>query len=68
MGFRRLQTLGISMISLIHAIVKFIAKMLATRIAPQMNSLVSNTQSAFNKKRSIHKNFLYVKNLVSKFY
>jgi hypothetical protein len=50
-------------ISLIHAIAKIIAKMMATRLAPHMNDLVSNAQSAFIKKRSIHDNFLYVRNL-----
>jgi hypothetical protein len=33
---------------------------MATRIVPHMNSLMSNAQSAFNKKRIMHKNFLYV--------
>jgi hypothetical protein len=51
-------------ISLIHAIAKIIAKMLATRLGPLMDDLVSNVQSAFIKKRSIHDNFLYVKNLI----
>lgn len=44
-------------ISLIHAIAKIIAKMLAMRLAPFMNSLASIAQSAFIKKRSIHDNF-----------
>jgi hypothetical protein len=54
-------------ISLIHAIAKIIAKMLALRLAPFMNDLINNAQSAFIKKRSIHDNFLYVKNLASRF-
>jgi hypothetical protein len=54
-------------ISLIHAIAKIIAKMLATRLAPFMNELISNAQSAFIKKRSIHDNFLHVKNLATRF-
>ena len=53
-------------ISLIHAITKFIAKMMAARLAPHMDSLVSNAQSAFIKTRSIHDNFLYVRNLARK--
>jgi mannosylglycoprotein endo-beta-mannosidase len=53
-------------ISLIHAIAKLISKMMATRLAPHMNKLVSNAQSAFIKKRSIHDNFLYVRNLARK--
>jgi hypothetical protein len=32
-----------------------------------MNDLVSNAQSAFIRKRSIHDNFLYVKNLATRF-
>jgi hypothetical protein len=54
-------------ISLIHAIAKIIAKMLALRLASFMNDLVSKSQSAFGNKRSIHDNFLYVKNLASRF-
>jgi hypothetical protein len=50
-------------ISLIHAIAKIIAKMIASRLTPLMDDLVSNAQSAFIKKRSIHDNFLYVRNL-----
>jgi hypothetical protein len=41
--------------------------MLALRLAPFMNDLVSKPQSAFIKKRSIHDNFLYMKNLASRF-
>jgi hypothetical protein len=48
-------------ISLIHAIAKIIAKMMATCLAPLINELVSNAQSAFLKKRSIHENFLYAR-------
>jgi hypothetical protein len=47
-------------ISLIHAIAKIIVKVLALRLGPYMNELVSNAQGAFIKKRSIHDNFLYV--------
>jgi hypothetical protein len=54
-------------ISLIHPIAKIIMKMLALRLVPFMNDLVSMAQSAFIKKRSIHDNFLYVKNLTTMF-
>jgi hypothetical protein len=54
-------------ISLIHAIAKIISKMLALRLSSFMNDLVSDAQSAFIKKRSIHDNFLYVKNLATRF-
>uniref|UniRef100_A0A8R7PR86 Reverse transcriptase domain-containing protein n=1 Tax=Triticum urartu TaxID=4572 RepID=A0A8R7PR86_TRIUA len=50
-------------ISLIHAIAKIIAKILSTCLAPHMEKLVSNAQSAFIKRRSIHDNFLCVRNL-----
>jgi hypothetical protein len=53
-------------ISLIHAIAKIISKMIAIRLGPIMNELVSNSQSAFIKRRSIHDNFLYVKNLATR--
>ena len=49
-------------ISLIHAVAKIIAKVLSIRLAPLMDALVSNAQSAFIKKRSIHDNFMYVRN------
>lgn len=46
-------------ISLIPAITNIIAKNLSLRLAPHMDDLVSNTQSAFIKRRSIHDNFMY---------
>ena len=49
-------------ISLMHAVAKIIAKVLSMRLAPLMDALVSNAQSAFIKKRSIHDNFMYVRN------
>jgi hypothetical protein len=53
-------------ISLIHMMAKIIAKVLDLRLGPHMNDLVSNAQSAFIKKHSIHDNFLYVKNLATR--
>ena len=47
-------------ISLINSLTKIITKLLATRLAPRMNELVSQAQNAFIKKRCIHDNFLYV--------
>ena len=49
-------------ISLIHAIARIIAKVLSLRLAPHMDCLVSNAQSAFIKRRSIHGNFMCVHN------
>jgi hypothetical protein len=40
--------------------------MMASRLAPHMDKLVSNVQSAFIKKRSIHDSSLYVRNLAQK--
>ena len=53
-------------ISLIHAVAKIISKMMASWLARLMNEIVSNAQSAFIKTRSIHDNFLYVRNLASR--
>ncbi|EHK62697.1 hypothetical protein M3S_J81, partial [Sorghum bicolor] len=50
-------------ISLIHSIAKIITKILALRLQPYMNRLVSSNQSAFIKTRAIHDNFMYVRNL-----
>jgi hypothetical protein len=41
--------------------------MLVHMLEPLMNGLVSGAQSAFIKKRSIHKNFCYIKNLAKRF-
>jgi retron-type reverse transcriptase len=55
-------------ISLIHAVAKIITKVIALRLQPHMNQLVSYNQSAFIKKRAIHDNFLYVRNLARLFH
>jgi hypothetical protein len=49
-------------ISLIHGFAKIVAKILTTRLAPRMKEIVSITQSAFIKFRSIHDNFMFVRN------
>ena len=49
-------------ISLIHIIPKILAKIMARRLSPKMDDLVSSCQSAFIKTRSIHDNFMYVRN------
>jgi mannosylglycoprotein endo-beta-mannosidase len=55
-------------IGLIHAVVKIITKTLSLRLAPFMNIISSPCQSAFIKRRSIHDNFLYVRNLTRRFH
>ena len=55
-------------ISLIHAIAKIIAKIMSNRLAPHMNDLFSQAQSAFIKRRCIHGNFMYVRNLARRFH
>ena len=48
--------------SLIHVVPKIIVKAMARRLSPKMNEIVSRSQSAFIKSRTIHDNFLYVRN------
>ena len=55
-------------ISLIHGIGKLISKVLTLRLQPHMGTLISHAQSAFIKKRCIHDNFMYVRNLTRKFH
>jgi hypothetical protein len=43
---------------------KIITKLLATRLAPHMNELVSQAQNTFIKKQCIHDNFLYVQRVI----
>lgn len=51
-------------ISLIHSFSKMLAKLMANRLAPKLNDLVSQNQNAFIRKRAIHDNFLHVQNMV----
>ena len=55
-------------ISLIHSFAKIIAKVLALRLAPHMSSIVSPTQSAFIKRRSIHDNYMAVRNAIRRYH
>lgn len=55
-------------ISLIHGVAKILTKILALRLAPYMNDLISPCQSAFIKGRSIHDNFMYVRNIARRFH
>ena len=53
---------GFRPISLIHMIPKIIAKAMALRLRPRMNDIILSSQSTFIKSRSIHDNFMYVRN------
>jgi hypothetical protein len=54
-------------ISLIHAFRKLFSKLLANRLAPKLQQMVSTNQSAFIKGRNIQDNFLFVNNMVREF-
>jgi hypothetical protein len=47
-------------ISLTHSFVKIISKLLANRLGPELDHLISVNQTAFIKKRCINDNFVYV--------
>jgi hypothetical protein len=51
-------------ISLINSFMKIITKILANRLAPRMNEIVSTAQNMFIQKRSIDDNFLYVQKVI----
>jgi hypothetical protein len=53
-------------ISLINSFMKILTKILANRLAPGMNEIVSTAQNTFIQKRSIHDNFLYVQKVIQK--
>jgi hypothetical protein len=48
-------------ISLIHLVAKLFAKVLALRLAPKLDKLVSPIQNAFIASRSLHDNFVLVR-------
>jgi hypothetical protein len=47
-------------IRLTHSFAKLISKVLANRLGPHLEQLISVNQSSFIKKRCIHDSFLYV--------
>jgi hypothetical protein len=51
-------------ISLINSVAKIITKLLANRLGPHMNELISTAQNAFIKKRCIHDNFIYSQRVI----
>lgn len=46
-----------------HSFAKIVCKILATRLGPELNNIISPC-SAFVRKRCIHDNFLFVRNVI----
>ncbi|WVZ59075.1 LOW QUALITY PROTEIN: hypothetical protein U9M48_009276 [Paspalum notatum var. saurae] len=55
-------------ISLIHSVAKLFTKLLSLRLASSMRDIISRSQTAFIKGRSIHDNFLYVRNMARRYH
>jgi hypothetical protein len=55
-------------IRLMHNVAKIIDKVLANRMAPHLDSIVSHSQSAFIKGRFIQDNFQYIQGAIRHFY
>jgi hypothetical protein len=53
-----------SPINLIHSFTKLISKLLASRLAPELEDLISINQTTFIKKCCIHDNFMYVQEVI----
>ena len=47
-----------------HSVAKLVCKMLANRLAPFLHDMIPHSQSAYIKSRSIHDNYLYVRNAI----
>jgi hypothetical protein len=48
-------------ISLIHLVAKIFAKVLSLRLPPRLDNLASNNQNTFIAGRSLHDNFVLVR-------
>jgi hypothetical protein len=53
-------------ISLVHSFSKLFSKILANRLSKRIGEVVSNNQSAFIKRRSLHDNFILVRQVARK--
>lgn len=51
-------------ISLVYSFAKLVTKLMANRLAPQLNSLVATNQSAFIRGICIHDNFMLVQQTI----
>jgi hypothetical protein len=47
-----------------HCFSKIISKILANRLGPELDNLISINQTAFIKKRCIHDSFAYVQGVI----
>jgi hypothetical protein len=47
-----------------HLVAKLICEMMANPLAPCLNDMIPNSHSAFIKPKSIHDDFLYVRNTI----
>jgi hypothetical protein len=53
-------------ISLVHSFMKLFSKIIANRLRPRLGEIVSMNQSAFIKHRSLHDNFVLVRQVARK--
>ncbi|KAM0925514.1 hypothetical protein ACQ4PT_004162 [Festuca glaucescens] len=53
-------------ISLVHSFAKLFSKIIANRLRPRLGEIVSMNQSAFIKHRSLHDNFVPVRQVAKK--
>jgi hypothetical protein len=52
------------LISLTHNFTKLLSKLLASRLGPHLDHIISTNQITFIRKRSIHGNFVYVQEVI----
>jgi hypothetical protein len=52
------------LISLTHSFAKILSKLLANRLTPELEKLISINQTVFIQKRCIHDNFIYVQQVI----
>jgi hypothetical protein len=55
-------------ISIMHSMAKLLEKILANRLAPHLDQIVSSSQSAFIKNHTIHDNFQYIQGAIKHFH
>lgn len=55
-------------ISFLHSLITIFFKVLVMRLAPKLDGMIDQCQSAFIKHRNIQENFLYVQNMAHFFH